>query len=299
MSFNDDARLDTSQVTGRRGRGGVVVGGGIGGLVVLLVAVFLGIDPGVIGGSDDSALDTSQVDTSAGEQVDVSACRTGADANRNDTCRVVGTVNSVQDYWEKALPVDVGRPYRAAQTVLFAGSTSSACGTASARTGPFYCPADQKVYLDTSFFEQLTSRFGADHGALAQEYVVAHEYGHHVQRLMGVLGRSQSGGTGADGGGVRTELMADCLAGVWAHHASSTKDADGSTLLEPLTASDVRSALSAAAAVGDDHLQQSAGGSVDPDSWTHGSSAQRQRWFLTGYRSGTADQCDTFASNTL
>jgi predicted metalloprotease len=299
MSFNDDARLDTSQVTGRRGRGGVVVGGGVVSLVVLLVAVFLGVDPGSIGTDQGGAFDTSQVDTSGEAGVDVSACRTGADANRDDTCRVVGTVNSVQDYWEEALPADAGQEYRPAQTVLFSGTTASACGTASARTGPFYCPADEKVYLDASFFDQLTSRFGADDGALAQEYVVAHEYGHHVQQLLGVLGRAQGGGSGAEGGGVRTELMADCLAGVWAHHASSTQDAEGTTLLEPLSDADVRSALSAAAAVGDDHLQRSAGASVDPDSWTHGSSAQRQRWFLAGYDAGTAERCDTFATDEL
>lgn len=298
MSFNEDARLDTSQVTGGRVRGGAVVGGGVGALVVTLVAIFLGVDPDVLTGGQDP-FDTSQVST-AGEEstVDVSRCRTGADANRDDVCRVVGTVNSVQDYWTDALPADVGRQYRAARTVVFSGATQSACGTASSSTGPFYCPADERVYIDAGFFDLLSSRYGADDGALAQEYVVAHEYGHHVQQVLGILDRAQSG-SGATGGGVRVELMADCLAGVWAHHAATTEDADGTRLLEPLTPTDVRSALSAAAAVGDDHIQASAGATVDPDTWTHGSSEQRQRWFLAGYDGGTADRCDTFATNDL
>ncbi len=298
MSFNEDARLDTSQVTGGRVRGGAVVGGGVGGLVILLIGLFLGVDPGAITGGQDP-FSTNQV-TAGGEESseDFSQCRTGADANRDDTCRIIGTVNSVQDYWTEALPADVGRQYRKAQTVIYRGATQSACGTASNQTGPFYCPSDERVYIDASFFDLLTSRFGADDGALAQEYVVAHEYGHHVQQVLGILGRSREG-SGAEGGGVRVELMADCLAGVWADHASSTEDADGRPLLEPLTDADVRSALSAAAAVGDDTIQRSAGATVDPDTWTHGSSEQRQRWFLQGYRAGDANQCDTFATDAL
>jgi predicted metalloprotease len=298
MSFNEDARLDTSQVTGGRVRGGAIVGGGVGGLVILLVSLFLGVDPGAITGGQDP-FSTSQV-SAGGEETgeDFSQCRTGADANRDDTCRIIGTVNSVQDYWTDALPADVGRQYRTAQTVIYRGATQSACGTASNQTGPFYCPSDERVYIDASFFDLLTSRFGADDGALAQEYVVAHEYGHHVQQVLGILGRSREG-SGAEGGGVRVELMADCLAGVWANHASSTEDADGRPLLEPLTDADVRSALSAAAAVGDDTIQRSAGATVDPDTWTHGSSEQRQRWFLQGYRAGDANQCDTFATDAL
>jgi predicted metalloprotease len=298
MSFNEDACLDTSQVTGGRVRGGAIVGGGVGGLVILLVSLFLGVDPGAITGGQDP-FSTSQV-SAGGEETgeDFSQCRTGADANRDDTCRIIGTVNSVQDYWTDALPADVGRQYRTAQTVIYRGATQSACGTASNQTGPFYCPSDERVYIDASFFDLLTSRFGADDGALAQEYVVAHEYGHHVQQVLGILGRSREG-SGAEGGGVRVELMADCLAGVWANHASSTEDADGRPLLEPLTDADVRSALSAAAAVGDDTIQRSAGATVDPDTWTHGSSEQRQRWFLQGYRAGDANQCDTFATDAL
>lgn len=298
MSFEDGADLDTSQVTGG-GRGGALIGGGIGSIVLLLIGAFFGIDLSGVTGSNNP-FDPGQVTTGGQESgQDFSQCKTGADANRDVTCRIIGTVNSVQDYWNDALPRDLSRQYRGAKTVIYSGATQSACGTASNQTGPFYCPSDERVYIDASFFDELTGRFGADSGALAQEYVVAHEYGHHVQNILGILGRAQDGTTGPTSGGVRVELMADCLAGVWANHASTTKDADGNTLLKPLTDNDVRSALSAAAAVGDDRIQQSSGGGVNPDAWTHGSSESRQRWFLTGYKSGTANQCDTFSTDQL
>lgn len=295
MTFNAGARLDTSQVLG--GKGGAIAGGGLGSIVLLLVYVFLG------GGAGGGApFDPSQVLAGTGGQsVDVSECRTGADANRSDVCRIVGTVNSAQDYWSQALPADAGVQYREAKTVIFSGTTQSACGTATAATGPFYCPADERVYIDAGFFDQLTSTFGADGGNLAQMYVVAHEYGHHVENILGHLSRAQADrSTGPTSSGVRVELMADCLAGVWAHHAATTEDADGVTLIEPLTEADIASALSAASAVGDDHIQaELGGGTVDSDSWTHGSSEQRQRWFLTGYESGTMRSCDTFSTDRL
>ncbi|MGJ9412415.1 neutral zinc metallopeptidase [Aeromicrobium sp. CF4.19] len=299
MSFNEGADLDTSQVTGGGRRGGAIIGGGLGGVVILLIGAFLGVDLSSVTGSS-SPFDASQLDTAgSAAESDFSECQTGADANRDDVCRIIGTVNSVQAYWNEALPADVDRQYRASKTVIYDGSAQSACGTASAQTGPFYCPADERIYIDAGFFDELSTRFGADDGALAQEYVVAHEYGHHVQHVLGLLSRGQDGQTGPSSGGVRVELMADCLAGVWASNASSTTDAEGTTLLEPLTPDDVRSALSAASAVGDDRIQSSAGGQVNPESWTHGSSDQRQRWFLAGYESGTINRCDTFATNTL
>lgn len=297
MSFNEGSRLDTSQVTGG-GRGGAVIGGGIGGVVILLIGLFFGVDLSSLNPSG-SPFDTSQVSSAgSGDTVDLSHCKTGADANQYDDCRIVGTVNSVQDYWKDALPADVSRQYSAAQTVIYSGSTQSACGTASNQTGPFYCPSDQRVYIDASFFEILSRDYGADDGALAQEYVVAHEYGHHVENLLGLL-KNQDGQTGATSQGVRIELMADCLAGVWAKHASTTEDAEGNTLLKPLTETDIQSALSAAASVGDDHIQQSSGSTVNPDSWTHGSSEQRQQWFITGYDGGTINQCNTFDTDAL
>ena len=298
MTFNEGAGLDTSQVTGG-GRGGALIGGGVGSLVLVLIGAFFGLDLSGVAGSSNP-FDPGQVSSGGQEsQESFEQCKTGADANRDTTCRIIGTVNSVQAYWNEALPADLNRQYRAAKTVIYSGSTQSACGTASGQTGPFYCPSDERIYIDASFFDELTSRFGADDGALAQEYVVAHEYGHHVEHVLGLLARAQDGQTGPTSGGVRIELMADCLAGVWANHAARTEDADGNTLLKPLTQRDVRSALSAAAAVGDDRIQKSSGGRVDPESWTHGSSDSRQRWFMTGYESGTANQCDTFSTDQL
>ncbi|MBM6399564.1 KPN_02809 family neutral zinc metallopeptidase [Phycicoccus sonneratiae] len=300
MSFNDNVTLDTSQVRsggggGRGGPGGLVVGGGIGGIILTILLMVFGIDPGSLptGGGQ---LDPGQVQ--AGGTEDGSAfdeCKSGADANSSDVCRVVGTVNSVQAFWGDEL-VRHKREWQPTQTVLYDGQTQSACGTASNQVGPFYCPLDKLVYIDASFFELLTSRFGADDGALAQEYVVAHEYGHALQDQLGLLGRAQQDPQGAESGAVRTELMADCLAGVWAKHASSVPDEDtGTPFLRPITDADIRSALSAAKAVGDDTIQASASGRVNPETWTHGSAEARQRWFLQGYSTGDLNRCDTFA----
>jgi hypothetical protein len=298
MSFNEGASLDTSQVAGGgRGRTGAVIGGGAGGVVLLILSLLFGQDLTGLGGTSSNQVAPGGTESSS---VDFSQCQTGADANRDDTCRVIGTVNSVQAYWTDALPTDIQRQYSQAKTVIYSGSTQSACGTASNQTGPFYCPSDQQVYIDASFFDQLTSRFGADDGALAQEYVVAHEYGHHLQNLLGLLAKAQDGKTGPTSGGVRVELMADCMAGAWARNASTTEDANGQPFLKPLTDDDIKSALSAAAAVGDDHIQETLGGGrVNSESWTHGSSTSRQKWFAAGYESGTVNSCDTFATNDL
>jgi predicted metalloprotease len=301
MSFEEGVDLDTSQVTGGGGgRGGVVIGGGIGTLIIVLLGAFFGVDLSQVLPSGTNPLDPGNV-TTGGEESSESfeQCKTGADANRDVTCRIIGTVNSVQAYWNDALPAEQGRQYRAAKTVIFSGVTQSACGTASSQTGPFYCPADERVYVDASFFDTLTQQFGADDGALAQEYVIAHEYGHHVEHILGVLGQAQDGRTGPESGGVRVELMADCFAGVWAHNATRTTDESGTPFLKPLTDDDIRSALSAAAAVGDDHIQQATQGQVTPHTWTHGSSAQRQKWFVAGYETGRAAACDTFNTNDL
>ena len=314
MTFNDNARLDTSQVEAGRGGGGggggfpggIQVGGGIGGLILLIVMLIFGgqsiLGGGGVGDSSSTGggLPSQQLQpgqVAAGGQVSDSSfsqCKTGADANKNDVCLVIATVNSVQDYWSNELP-KYNVNYQPAKTVIYSGSTPSGCGTANAQVGPFYCPLDGKVYVDASFFDELQNRFGADGGQLAKEYVVAHEYGHHIQDLLGLLNKAQQDPQGANSGSVRTELMADCLAGTWVKHATETKDADGNTLLKPITQSDIKSALAAASAVGDDRIQRSAQGRVTPETWTHGSSTARQHWFMQGYQTGDLNQCDTFS----
>jgi uncharacterized protein len=280
------------------GPGGMVVGGGIGGIILLIIALVFGINPGSLPGgtgTDPGTGGTSQVEPGGTQDPNAFAqCRTGADANRDDTCRVIATVNSVQAFWSEELP-RFQRRYTPARTILYNGSTQSACGTASNQVGPFYCPLDKQVYIDASFFQILTEQFGSSGGPLAQEYVVAHEYGHHIQDILGLLDRAQQDPQGEQSGGVRVELQADCLGGVWAHHATQTTDAQGTTFLKPLTQKDIDDALSAAASVGDDRIQQKTQGRVSPESWTHGSAAARQKWFTTGYRSGNLNDCDTFS----
>nr|WP_202451422.1 neutral zinc metallopeptidase [Streptomyces sp. SID4948] len=287
VDFDDQAGLDTSQVDDRRGisGGGLAVGGGAVGLVGLLVALFFGISPG--GGTDSGS---APVATGSIQQ----DCRSGADADARTDCRVVGVINSVQDYWSSEF-AGQGRSYSPARTVLFTGQTQSACGPATTDVGPFYCPGDKEIYLDLGFFNELTSRFGAKGGPFAQAYVVAHEYGHHVQDLLGTTGKVSGDRQGADSASVKLELQADCYAGVWANHAASTPDrATGRPLIDKLTRADISDALNAAAAVGDDRIQQQAQGHVDPDTWTHGSAAQRDHWFTAGYVSGRPVACDTF-----
>ncbi|WP_270889386.1 KPN_02809 family neutral zinc metallopeptidase [Pedococcus sp. 5OH_020] len=301
MSFNDDVQLDTSQVGsggGGGGPGGMVVGGGIGGIILLVIALIFGINPGSLpdgSGTGPGQAQGGQVQAGGSEDPGALAqCKTGADANRSDTCRVVATVNSVNAFWATELP-RYQRQYTPAKTIIYNGSTRSACGTASNQVGPFYCPLDKQVYIDASFFQILTDQFGSSGGPLAQEYVVAHEYGHHIQDLLGLLDRAQQDPQGQQSGSVRVELMADCLGGVWANHATETKDRNGVTFLKPLTQKDIQDALSAAASVGDDRIQRKTQGRVSPESWTHGSAAARQRWFTQGYRSGDLNECDTFS----
>jgi predicted metalloprotease len=313
MTFNPNAQLDPSQVEDRRGEstgmgggyggfgggGGrgvpIVVGGGGAGLLLTLIIIAFNVFGGALSGpssavvpSDGSAAGYNGIQVS-GSSVSQS-CRTGADANSRTDCLVVGVVNSVQAYWNSEL-TRRRITYAPADTVLYSGATQAGCGLAQTAEGPFYCPVDKKVYLDVSFFDELRTRFGAQGGQFADAYVIAHEYGHHVQDLLGLLGSARSSSVGQQGGSVRTELQADCLAGVWSNHAVQTG------YIQQLTQSDIARAVDAAAAVGDDRIQQETQGRVTPDSFTHGSSEQRQRWFTTGYQSGDLNSCDTSTGN--
>lgn len=292
MTFNEGMKIDTSTTTSRGGGGrGIAVGGGIGGLLIVVVALFLGVDPGTVL-PQQQELGTQGVETPG---FDLSQCRTGADANKFVQCRVVATGNSLDGVWAELMP-----GYTRPEVEIFTGQTTTGCGAATSDVGPFYCPADKTAYFDVGFFDVLRDRFGSSGGPFAQEYVVAHEFGHHVQDLQGVLGRAQQDPEGAQGGGVRTELQADCYAGIWAHYAAVTKqESTGVPFLDPLTDQQISDALSAAAAVGDDRIQQAATGRVNPESWTHGSSEQRQKWFTVGYQTGDVSKCDTFATNDL
>jgi hypothetical protein len=223
-------------------------------------------------------------------------CRTGADANESVDCAVVADIESIQDYWSGVL----GPEYRPTDTVFFNGGVRTDCGGATSGSGPFYCPADEQVYIDLSFFDTLQQQFGAQGGLFVNAYVIAHEYGHHVQNVLGINQQVTPGETGPASGTVRLELQADCFAGAWANHAETVPDESGEPLIAEITQDDVDRALDAAARIGDDFIQQNlGGGTVDQDAFTHGSSEQRQRWFTTGYQTGDPAQCDTFATDDL
>jgi uncharacterized protein len=313
MRFNESAQLDPTQVEDERGQsasggsfgglggggGGfgvpVAVGGGGAGVLLLLLVLAVNLLGGTLGGPSTATAPADRSASSyAGRQVAGSSvaqsCRTGADANARTDCRIVGVVNSVQQYWSTELPRR-GVSYSPADTVFYSGATQAGCGLAQAAEGPFFCPVDKKVYLDLSFFDELHTRFGAQGGPFAQAYVVAHEYGHHIQDMLGLLGQSRAATRGPEGGSVRTELQADCLAGVWANHAVQTG------YIADLTQADIADGLDAAAAVGDDRIQRQVQGQVTPESFTHGSSQQRQRWFTTGWQAGDLGACDTSRGN--
>jgi len=289
VRFRRGARLDTGQIQDQRGlRGGrgIAVGGGGGAILVVIVLALLGVDVNG-GGADPLSLGTGGSSSAPKGQLSQS-CRTGRDANQREDCRIVGVVNSVQAYWGDRI-----RNYREAPTTFFSGQVSTGCGGATSAVGPFYCPRDATVYIDLDFYDQLRSRFGARGGAFAEAYVIAHEYGHHVQHLIGTDARVGEDRAGERSGSVRLELQADCYAGVWAANAVDTG------FIEHLKARDIADGLDAAAAVGDDRIQQRATGRVDPETWTHGSSSARQTWFDTGYREGDPRRCDTFGAGAL
>lgn len=289
MTFNDNADISGNKVKRRGKTTGIAVGGGaVGVIVIALISQFLGVDvSGILGGGGVGG--GSQEETPLSEE-----CQTGADANANVDCRMGGAYSSLDDYWSEELPalgVDYTSP---ADFIIFDQQTNTGCGAASSATGPFYCPPDQTIYIDTSFYGELRDRFGASGGPLAEMYVVAHEWGHHIQALTGVMDRADRSGTGPASDSVRIEVQADCFAGAWVAAASDTEDAKGVAFLKPVTQQEIDDALSAAAAVGDDRIQEAATGQVNPEAWTHGSAEQRQRWFMTGYNGGPA-ACDTFS----
>lgn len=297
MKFNPRARLDSSQVRVRgRGAGKTAAGGaGIIGVIVVIAMQFLGGGGG--GGTDIGQILEALSGTSVGGSSTVESvegCETGADAqaDTDGECGIVAVVNSIQGYWSQEL----GDRYDLAATNFFTGSvTTGGCGSASSSVGPFYCPGDRQVYLDLDFFAVLEDRLGAGEGDFVEAYVLAHEYGHHIQTLLALAPTDRSAGAESDA--VRQELQADCFAGVWTHHATTVPDPQtGEVLILELTDADIDEAISAARAVGDDTIQESSGQGVNPDSWTHGSSAQRQEWFRTGYRSGDPNGCDTFSA---
>ena len=285
--FRKGARLDPGQVRDVRGRGvggPVAIGGGglgIAGIVIYLLIAALS------GGNALDNLAGVQVNDGVPNEESLSDCQTGADANASEDCRIVGYVNSIQDYWTKEFQ-QRDRTYERAPTTLFSDQVQTGCGVATSAVGPFYCPRDTSVYVDLGFFDDLKSRLGAEGGPFAQAYVLGHEYGHHIQDLTGILDRVQGDRQGAQSAAVRSELQADCYAGVWAANAVETG------YLEQVGQADLAEALDAAAAVGDDRIQSRTQGQVNPETWTHGSSEQRQRWFTTGYRAGDPGACDTF-----
>jgi len=297
MSFNDDVRIDPGRASrGRRGRAGIAIGGA-GGLLLLVLSLVFDVPlDSLIGGADPGT---------GGDQQEVAEggfehCQTGADANEHVDCRIIATAESLDVVWAALLPAAGGPAYQPPGLVIFEGSVETGCGNATAQVGPFYCPADTTTYFETGFFDVLRERFGAGEGPLAEQFVVAHEFGHHIQHQLGLLGRAQQDPRGPESGAVRIELMADCLSGVWAHHATSAIDPEsGEVFLRPLTEQDIADALSAAAAVGDDRIQEQMQGQVTPETFSHGTSEQRQQWFTRGYDEGQPAACDTFETDDL
>jgi predicted metalloprotease len=299
VKFNPDADLDTSGVEDVRGSGGgggfpggrlgIPMGGGIGGIILLIVILLL--NGGLPGGDEGGP---AAENTAPGS---LSGCRTGADLQQNRNCRFVIYQNSIEGFWSAELPRR-GKKYTRAKMQIFSGQTSTGCGAATSAVGPFYCPSDLKVYLDIGFFKVLQTQLGAQGGDFAEAYVVAHEYGHHVQNLYGILGKIRSrSGAGSDA--VRSELQADCLAGVWTNHATTAVGRNGQPFIIGLTDDDISRGLDAAAAVGDDRIQQQTQGRVTPENFSHGTADQRVHWFRTGMETGDLGSCDTWSTDNL
>jgi uncharacterized protein len=291
MRFRPGAKLDTGQVTDARGRsgGGLALGGGGLGVIGLVIYLLISLLGGGGGGLGQLApLDQTRVGQSDTPSTISQDCRTGADANNREDCRIVAVVNSVQKFWNGVFTAS-NRKYQYVDTVFFTDAIQTGCGNATSAVGPFYCPVDHLVYIDLGFFKQVSDQLDINVTPFVQAYVLAHEYGHHVQDQLGVLEGIRGSTQGPESKGVRSELQADCYAGVWAKHAVETG------LIVDLTQADINSGLDAAAAIGDDRIQQKTQGQVNPETWTHGSSTQRRSWFARGYRTGKPAACDTFS----
>ncbi|MEZ5256146.1 MAG: neutral zinc metallopeptidase [Ilumatobacteraceae bacterium] len=285
-----DSASRSSGGGGGGGGGGIPIkaGGGLLGLIVVLAMAFL---PKLLGGGASAGSSGYGVPSAGLAPADeaVSSASGGNPCDTEIAQIVCGGVEDVQTFWDKTFSA-AGRDYAYAPTVFFSGATQTGCGPGQAQMGPFYCPLDSKVYFDLDFLVQLQNQFGAQ-GDLAAQYIVAHEYGHHIQNVLGISDQvrtqQQRNPSQANALSVRLELQADCLAGVWAHDAKARNQFDN--------ANEINEALNAAAAVGDDTIQKRSGGYVDPDSFTHGTSQQRVSWFTKGYESGSSDSCDTFS----
>ncbi|MBB2941479.1 hypothetical protein FB565_001183 [Actinoplanes lutulentus] len=301
MELNERADIDTSQVEDGRGSGGggggigglPIGGGGLAGIVVTLVIALVGGYFGIntIGGDSGGSSSGTPLSQCTGDQkLQALECRNGL------------FVTSIQAYWRDQLPESFGEQYKPAVTHIFSNQVSTGCGSADSGVGPFYCPADDKVYIDLTFYEVLSKQLGAP-GEFAQPYVLAHEYGHHVQDVLGTeaeMRRRQERDPGsANAESVKLELQADCYAGAWANAAANTTDKDGDKIFTSLTDQDIQEGIQAAGQIGDDTLQKKGGGDINPEEFTHGSSAQRQQWFRVGYDSGDPKQCDTFKAGAV
>lgn len=316
MRFNPKARIDPGRIDvrgpsggGGFGRGGggmrlpIPTGGRFGWGTVVIIILYVVIQmcsgaslPGPNMGAGSESPGNGAPQQPSGNET----CATGADANDDPYgCGVFFFEESIENYWNQVFQEQAGRQYQDTETVLFQGRTESGCGAASSAMGPFYCPNDGRVYIDRNFMDQmLQGQLGAEGGPFALAYVVAHEYGHHVENLLGVLGKARTG-AGPESDGVKIELMADCLAGMWAKAASTQQDDHGNVIIEDLTQDDINRALDAAQKVGDDYIQQRSGGRVSPESWTHGSSEQRMKWFNIGLQEGSLQACDTWSAGAL
>ena len=296
MRFRKGAKLDPGQVTDVRGRrmgggaGGLAVGGGGIGVVVLIIYVLVSAFSGGGGlGGQLGPLDNQRVGEDSTPSQVSEECKTGEDANQREDCRIVAVVNSVQKFWGEVFTRS-GEQYQNVDTVFFTDQVNTGCGNATSQVGPFYCPADKLVYIDLGFFDEL-QQFGAKDTPFVEAYVIAHEYGHHVQDMLGVLNRIGNDTQGPESRAVRSELQADCYAGVWAANAVQTG------FIVDLTQQDINDGLDAAAAIGDDRIQEKTQGQVNPETFTHGTSEQRRRWFSRGYETGKPAACDTFSGS--